>query len=158
MFGFFIYEKIMKVPESVIWNQHYFDPRWQTFFDLFNSIPFILFGLIGAYAARSQVIGAGLISMLIHTLGDLPVHHGDGHRHFFPFSDWRFDSPVSYWDPAHFGHIFGWVEFALVIGLCIWLIGRYRGAMRITAILIGCLHALFSVFALLYWGGGIDVA
>ncbi len=155
MFGFYGYEKLMQVPESTIWGQHYYAPRWQAFFDLFNSIPLICLGLMAAYAARSHLLGAGLLSMLIHTLCDLPVHHDDGHRHFFPLSNWRFESPISYWDPAHYGHIFGWVEFALVVAACVWLYRRYRGPMRFTAVGLGLLHAVFTGFALIYWGFGV---
>lgn len=36
------------------------------------------------------------------------------HRHLFPLSDWRFASPVSYWDPAHHGDVFLAAEADLV--------------------------------------------
>ena len=41
----------------------------------------------------------------LHTLFDIPLHHDDGPRIFYPFSDYIFRSPVSYWDPNHFGNI-----------------------------------------------------
>lgn len=43
-------------------------------------------------------------SCMLHTLIDIPVHHDDGPLVFWPI-DWsyRFESPVSYWDPNHFG-------------------------------------------------------
>jgi len=155
MFGFYAYEKLMNVPEVTIWNDHYFDKRWQTLFDAFNSIPLIILGMLGAYAARSHIVGACLLSMLLHTLTDLPVHHDDGHRHFFPLSDWRFDSPVSYWDPAHYGHLFKWFELFVVAIGTIWLVKTLTGAMRYCAASIGVLHVVFLIFAFFYWGGGL---
>lgn len=54
------------------------------------------------------------MSMVFHSLGDLPVHHDDAHRHFFPFSDYRLISPISYWDPQHYGRIVAGVEVLAV--------------------------------------------
>ncbi len=57
----------------------------------------------GWLAARSLLAGAGL-----HTLLDIPVHHDDGPLSLFPFNwDFRVQSPVSYWDPKHYGE---WVR------------------------------------------------
>jgi len=55
------------------------------------------------------------ISMILHSLGDLPVHNDDAHRHFFPFSNYRFISPLSYWDRKHYGSIVSLVEMFLVL-------------------------------------------
>jgi hypothetical protein len=41
-------------------------------------------------------------------------------------SDWRFHSPVSYWDPRHYGRVFEPFEFALAVGLLAFLAWRYR--------------------------------
>jgi len=89
MFGFFAYEKILGVPESVIWNEHYHDPRWQTFFDLFNSIPLIILGMLGAYAARSTLLGVCICQSITMTVtgifsryltGDLKARYPTGIR------------------------------------------------------------------------------
>ena len=55
------------------------------------------------------------MSMLLHALGDLPLHHDDAHRHFFPFVDWRFISPLSYWNPDHHGDLISRLEFIGVL-------------------------------------------
>ena len=57
------------------------------------------------------------LSMVGHSLLDLPVHNDDAHRHFFPFSNYRFISPFSYWDPNHYGRIVAFVEMALVLAV-----------------------------------------
>ena len=62
------------------------------------------------------MIGA---AALLHLTFDLPFHHDDDHPHFWPFSDWRFTSPLSYWDPAHDGRVIALAE----VGLAVVLIG-----------------------------------
>ena len=41
-------------------------------------------------------------------------HRDDSHRHPYPLSDWRFISPLSYWDPVHHGQWLGLAEASLV--------------------------------------------
>ena len=38
---------------------------------------------------------------LLHIATDFMMHHDDARAHFWPFSDWRFASPISYWDSEH---------------------------------------------------------
>jgi len=102
------------LPDRVIWSQTYFEPHWQDFFDLFNSIPLTLIALAACAAVRRTGGAAFCASMLLHDLMDLPLHREDAHRHFFPLSDFRFVSPVSYWDPSHFGAWAAFAEAALV--------------------------------------------
>lgn len=48
-----------------------------------------------------------LCSCLFHSIVDVLTHFDDGPLLFFPFNwSWRFSSPVSYWDPEHFGRQF----------------------------------------------------
>ena len=59
--------------------------------------------------------------MTLHAVCDLLLHHDDAHLHFFLLSDWRFRSPVSYWDPNHFGEIVASLEGLVVMVGCIIL-------------------------------------
>jgi len=59
--------------------------------------------------------GLFFASMVLHHLCDLPLHHDDAHRHFFPFSNIRFTSPVSYWDRNHYGTWGALLELGLVL-------------------------------------------
>ena len=70
----------------------------------------------------SFAVGAGLHSFL-----DIFTHNDDGPLLFFPF-DWttRFSSPVSYWDPEHYGLWVFPVETVATIVLTIYLIRRRR--------------------------------
>ena len=104
MFLFYAVEKIvLRTPERDIWNTRYFLSGWQDFFDVFNSIPIVLLGLVFASLFKKKWMVVLFLSMSLHFAFDLPLHHDDGHRHFWPLSDWRYESPVSYWDPRHFG-------------------------------------------------------
>ena len=87
-----------------------------------------LWGLLLAlgFHLRSPTTQAFAASGLLHQACDFPVHADDPHRHFWPLSDWRFHSPVSYWDPRHYGHLFQPFEFALTLGLLAFLARRYR--------------------------------
>lgn len=59
--------------------------------------------------ARALIAGAGL-----HALVDVPVHRDDGPLLLFPFNwTFRFQSPVSYWDPLHFGQWIRPVDLAI---------------------------------------------
>lgn len=118
MFLFYGYEKLSGASEEAIWGTLYFLDHWQYFCDIFNSIPIALVALAVAKWTNCRWAQLLVLSSILHMLCDLPVHHDDGHRHFLPFSHWRFASPVSYWDPKHFGLIVAPMEAALaVIGL-----------------------------------------
>ena len=129
MFVFYVVERfVLDTPTPTLWRETYFEPGWQAFIDLFNSVPIILVGLFAAWRLRSRFAMLLCLSMLLHVALDLPLHHDDAHRHFYPFSNWRFESPVSYWDPRHFGRILSGVEAALALGCCWILFLRHRHA------------------------------
>ena len=60
---------------------------------------------------------------LVHSVIDILTHAMDGPLILFPFN-WslRFQSPVSYWDPAHYGTQFTIFEIALDIALLLYLL------------------------------------
>ena len=64
-----------------------------------------------------------LIAAALHTLIDIVTHHSDGPLLLFPFN-WslRFASPISYWDPAHFGRQFFVFELTLDALLIFYLL------------------------------------
>lgn len=108
---------VQQLPEKQIWTEAYYQPFWQTLVSLFHSFPLALLGL-GVCVYFSWQWGAIFFgSFFLHSCFDLPVHHDDAHRHFFPLSDYRFISPVSYWDPKHYGTIAALVELLLVLAV-----------------------------------------
>ncbi|MGB5050775.1 MAG: hypothetical protein WBO46_17660, partial [Caldilineaceae bacterium] len=83
--------------------------------------PFILAGIfiVGLLLQRQgKALGNWLVwfalAAAFHTAVDILTHHHDGPLLFFPFDfHTRFASPVSYWDPDHYGRIFQPIEIAL---------------------------------------------
>lgn len=125
MVGFYLWARLgANLPEHVIWSETYFDPGWQTFFDLFNSAPLAVLLLVFAHRlAMPRTVAFGW-SLLLHFALDFPLHGSDAHRHFFPLSDYRFESPLSYWDPSAGGALVGGVEIAVVASLVVFVLLR----------------------------------
>jgi hypothetical protein len=87
-------------------------------------------------------------AMTVHAVTDLPVHVDDGHRHFWPFSSFVFNSPLSYWDNSHHGGIVSVVEAVLGIICAIVLWRRFS----VTWIRVLCGLAITAYIAIpAYW-------
>ena len=182
MLVFYFWERLARgVSEGRIWSERYFDPGWQVVFDIPSSIPLlaVALGIVLLTGRRTGSAGQGLAaelgsagrtgpfsaarrfgatalflaSMILHALGDLPLHREDAHRHFFPFSDWRFTSPVSYWDPDHYGGYAAIGEVLLVLAVSFFLFRAYRGRGRWVVAGVAGVYALFVGFAVLVWSG-----
>lgn len=151
MVGFYVYQRSLRhAPESQIWNDLYFEPHWQAFFDGFNSLPMALLGALAAWRLARPAWVAFFLSVGLHCLGDLPLHREDAHGHFFPISDWRFVSPVSYWDPSFHGSWVAAGEGILVIAGSLSLMRRSTPWRVIGAVtLAGSL--VFGTFAYFTW-------
>ena len=126
MFGFYALMKFARISESQIWNEEYYRPFWQNLFDVFNSIPLAGAGIAIALYFERKAIALLFVSVILHCLQDLPLHVDDGHRHFWPLSQFRYESVVSYWDPNHYGHIVAPIEFALTGLACAYVFRRVR--------------------------------
>lgn len=153
MFFFYLVEKgVRGVPEAVIWSSRYFDPAWQDLFDLFHSLPLMAVALAITLATRQRSWTLLFASMVLHVMFDLPLHHDDAHRHFYPLSDFRFASPVSYWDSAHYGWLAVPLEAAGGLFGCLLLWRRQPGrAARLGVAGLGVLYVAYVAFALFMW-------
>lgn len=89
---------LLKIPPQVVFDELYFSDAWQTVFAIDNS--FLIWGALLAVALwRRSKWGVALTgAALLHLCLDFPLHHDDGRPHFWPLSDWVFESPYSYWD------------------------------------------------------------
>lgn len=127
MVVFYAVEKLLRgQSEQYIWGTAYFLPHWTQFIALFNSLPLIGLGFLLCFWRKNRWGWLCFSGMFLHVLGDLPLHHDDGHHHFLPLSHWRFESPVSYWDPDHFGGVVSVIEAIAVLIACLYLFQAYQ--------------------------------
>ena len=139
---------VLGVPAQVVFNQYYYSPAWQQVFALDNSFVLWGVGLALALWARNSVFAVFAASGLLHIAFDFPLHNEDARPHFWPLSDWVFVSPVSYWDPAHYGEVVGWIEWAACALCLVILWRRFTDWMSRACILVG---ALVQVAPMIAW-------
>ena len=151
MFVFFAVETfILKTSQRELWSSRYFMEAWQTFFDLFNAVPLILIVLgMGYYLLHSERIVVFAWSMLLHCGFDLVTHHDDGHHHFFPLSDFVFESPISYWDRDHHAGIVAPIERLVMLAASVYLFPRLK--TRLARGALGVINVLFLGSYLLFF-------
>lgn len=114
-----------------MFDRFYFtDQLWIASHNLFHA-PLILLGAMALLWRFRGTVGARghwwfwfAAGCLVHTALDVPTHVDDGPVLFFPLNwSYRFHSPVSYWDPRHFGRTFALVELLLDLALLGYLFG-----------------------------------
>jgi len=134
LFIMFGYAQFLGLPHSIIWGEMYYSPFWQSLGAISNSIPVYLLAAMLAWwglgktdkaEAKTTVtshitaflllIYTTSIASLAHALTDLPLHHDDGHPHFWPITNWIYSSPVSYWDDRHYANY--WAPIEILMGL-----------------------------------------
>jgi len=138
-----------------MWDELYFEAPMQNLIAWFNSIPIYAGLLLIGFATRSKHWGKLLIvfalAALIHMATDLPVHADDAYRHFWPLTDWRFISPISYWDVDHHADWVGKLDILIALG-CIAILWRRFPArwVKITLSILAILYSLVLVAPLLF--------
>lgn len=107
-----------KVGMQEMHKNYFANPVWIILHNFLHS--FVILGVIGLISLFpqnnywKQQIWWFTAGALLHTFIDIFTHSGDGPLFLFPLS-WtiRFNSPISYWDPAHFGKPFTLFEYGL---------------------------------------------
>lgn len=88
-----------------IWSKLYFEAPMQNLIAYVNSVPIYTVLALAGYAYRTTVVGklclGFSLAALLHIAFDFPVHSHDAYRHFWPLTDWRFHSPLSYYEIDH---------------------------------------------------------
>jgi len=145
LFIMFGYAQFLGLPHDVIWGEMYYSPFWQFLGAISNSIPVYLLAAIIAWWGLGKMNSANCtervhqtnaktqtdtknsltifllmvcttsLASLTHAITDLPLHHDDGHPHFWPVTNWIYSSPVSYWDDRHYANY--WAPIEIVMGL-----------------------------------------
>ena len=139
---------ILRTPADVVFGELYYSERWQAIFRIDNS--FVIWGVLLAIAVMARAPSAIALSgaALLHLMFDFPFHNDDARSHFWPVTNWKFISPVSYWDPAHHGGVMSVIETVAVVTLSIWLWRRFTGHWMRG--LVGAL-ALMQLAPLVVW-------
>lgn len=135
------------IPPQIVFRDLYYSDAWQQVFAVDNSFVFWGLALVLAIRARALPAIAFTGAALLHLAFDFPLHTHDARMHFWPLTEWRFESPVSYWDDgAHARLVEGTVLGAVVLlGVVIWR--RFRTlAMRATTALLVTMEAMASGF------------
>lgn len=109
-----------------VFDDFYFREEMRNLMGLFNS--FLVAATLAAlgWLFREKWWGWPVFffaaAMAVHAATDLPVHVDDGHRHFWPYSTFVFNSPLSYWDRSHHGGVVSLVEMSLgiICALVVW--------------------------------------
>jgi hypothetical protein len=130
--------KLFGISDMIIFGFLYWQPWWQIANAISHNVWLWGGGLLLAIVMRErQSLSAAHIdawslpaifcaSALLHTVIDFLVHREDGHMSFWPVSYWRFMSPVSYWDSAHYGSYFQVFETSLGLALAGLLYASYK--------------------------------
>ncbi len=117
---------VLNVPPVVVFREYYYSDAWQAVFAVDNS--FVIWGLLLGVALwrKSQVLTAFSGSGLLHLAFDFPLHTHDARQHFWPISDWVFNSPFSYWDNRAHAGVIGSFELVLSLVFASLLWRRFR--------------------------------
>jgi membrane-bound metal-dependent hydrolase YbcI (DUF457 family) len=75
-------------------------------------------------------------SALLHTAIDFFCHREDAHMSFWPVTRWKFMSPVSYYDPGHYGMWFSLFEATLCFILAAILFRQFKSRILKTCLAI----------------------
>ncbi len=135
-----------------LWDDMYFNSGWSVLFTLSHSLLLWPLLLLISYLRQWYLLGWFALSACFHIVVDFCVHTADAYRHFWPLTDWRFVSPISYWDRLSYGQYVGVFDSIVVFGLLLWLFGRYRSkAARIGISLLVLLATLRLGMELAYF-------
>lgn len=146
-------EFIRSTPGCEVFHFRYLQSPWSDVQAVVNSVPIYLSLLLLGALGHMKGYNRGILLMvfaasaLLHVLADFLLHHDDARRHFWPVTNWIFRSPVSYWDPAHYGRIFAVLEMlgGLMLARLLWF--RYPGWRTKALLTVACLGYSVTIIA-----------
>lgn len=159
IYGLVVWAWASGIPLRTLFSDIYFSQGPQLLSAIFNSIPLfaVLFSL-GLLLLRTPYVFWAILlivfsgSALLHLAGDIFVHADDGHSHFWPFTMWKFESPVSYWDDRYFAAYFRPVECAIVF-ISLYVLWNRFNSLWVRSI-VGLSALLYGYFA---YGALVDI-
>lgn len=124
---FVIHTFILGTKQQYMWDVLYFESAWVPIFTLSHSLMLWPFLFAAGMYLKQHLLMYTAGAATLHVCLDFFVHNDDAYAHFWPLIDWKFISPISYWDPAHFGQIVGAIDAVVILGLLLWLGTKYSG-------------------------------
>jgi membrane-bound metal-dependent hydrolase YbcI (DUF457 family) len=89
-------------------------------------------------------------SALLHSAVDFLCHREDAHMSLWPVTRWKFMSPVSYYDPQHYGMWFSSFEAILGFALAVVLFRQFKNRLlRMSVAIAMALYVAVPVFFIL---------
>ena len=125
---------VMGIDARIVFGELYFSDLWQAVFRVDNS--FILWGagFVAALWWRLDWAIALCGAAFLHLLFDFPLHHDDGRAHFWPLTDWIYQSPLSYWDRNHYAGIVAPIEMGMSLIAGAFIVRRFWGSKLIVGL------------------------
>ena len=130
--------KLIGIPAPIIFGVLYWQEWWQVTNAIAHNV-WLWGGLLVAALIwherrnttaqgmdRASLLAAFSASGLLHLAIDFLCHREDAHMSFWPVSRWKFISPVSYYDPAHYGQYVSLFEAAMGLTLAALVFSRFR--------------------------------
>jgi hypothetical protein len=139
LFAVWGWSKFAGVSEADLWGRLYWSDSVQLGQAVSNSFPLFAAILAAALALRMRAAAVFAASALLHLVCDFLLHAKDAHQHFWPLSAWRFESPVSYWDPAYYGACVSVIEGALALALIALLFQRFKAGWIRSVLILAAL-------------------
>jgi len=135
---------VLQVNQRTIWRELYFDSGWTPFITMSHSLLLWPALLLASYIYDWRITKYVTTAAILHISLDFLVHNDDAYAHFWPLTDWKFFSPVSYWDPSHYGTIVSMIDAIVIVGLLGWLGCLYK-PNRVIQIVVSLLIVLYVV-------------
>ena len=147
--------QLLGTPADIVFGQLYFSDAWQSIFRIDNSMVLWGIALVSGIMWRAPILIALCGAAMLHLGLDFLLHNDDGRAHFWPISNWIFQSPVSYWDGDHYGNIVGPLEVLVSLICCGVLWRRFVGkGMRFMILALAIAEAApVFVFWVMFGGG-----
>ena len=143
---------ILGISPQRVFDELYYSDAWQQVFAIDNS--FVLWGIaLGIAIWRRAGWAIALCgAALLHLALDFPLHNHDARMHFWPLTDWKFISPISYWEGSRGGNIVGMIEVVAVAVLTVVLFRRIKDIWLrgVFAVLAALQIAPFIVWRLVF--------
>jgi membrane-bound metal-dependent hydrolase YbcI (DUF457 family) len=142
-------------------NQIFDEMYWQNWWQITNAIghSFLLWGgllCLGLLLRKApedywSLATAFAAAGFLHCCIDFCCHREDAHMHLWPLSRYKFMSPVSYYDPAHYGLIFSLFEAALGLAMSVILMRQFSNIiLRVILLIVSLLY--MAIPAMLIFG------